>query len=279
MKLTINLLLLVVLSSTAGVAQNPYNLLYGEWTHVARPVGGLKKESIILKPDKKYAVFNNSIFGIPKEGMPPRKDSGLGKFRTDDGSLAYLTELGKWRCSLNHDSVFISFYKRNRDKNPNVARFNSNIARFYGKGDSISIYLKELTDRKLILCQYDAGTEPNCYMCPPEVEEEGGCYTYRKYKESDYKIVSKVLKGSGSLTDSLALSGSETEINLQYGFYSEADKLSLKDLQDTTIFSTNMRKTDSLRKEQITIRGVTRLKIDVKSSEPDSKWKLKFDIY
>jgi hypothetical protein len=77
-------------------------------------------------------------------------------------------------------------------------------------------------------------------------------------------------------TKEIFLSGYETELNLSYDFFKNADQLLIEDNNGKEIFSTEMTATRGVR--EIPLRGKTKLVLKVTSSQEESRWRIISEI-
>lgn len=254
MKKLLKLILFITLISNSACSQNSSNVMHGKWTLEMSNDGDWYPDIIIFKSDNKYLVYNDMDF----VGMP--NITTEYDIITDIQTATALTETGNWIYNSSANQIILS--ERNFIKEKSL--FND----YYGKGETLVFEVKNITDKKVILCS--KGNKCDTYIKNYNPRDASNITFYRELKEE--------YTGTNNQTQEILLSGYETELNLSYEFFKESDELIIEDRSGKVLFSTEMVTTDEVQTVEIDLRGVTQLIFKINCSKPESKWKYSVDI-
>lgn len=254
MNTILKIALFLLLVNHSAYSQDSSDKILGEWTLEMSDDGDWYPDVIIFRSDNKYLVFNDMDFiGMP--GTSTKFDIIM-----DNQTATALTETGKWTYDQTCNQIILT--------NRNFIKENSLFNDYYGKGKILSLEVKNITDKKVVLC-YDKNY-CDTYIKNYNSRGDSGMISYRE--------LTKEFTGTGSQSKEILLSGYETELKLSYDFYEKADHLIIEDKSGKELFSTEMTATNRRRAKEIPLRGITKLMFKLTSSFKSSKWKIKVEI-
>ena len=210
---------------------------------------------IIFRSDNTYLLYDE----LDYEALEPEKYKYNIFF--DDGILrTAFVESGNWSYNASNNQIILT--------NRNFIKENSEFSGSHSKEKALAFGLKKLTDKELVLCS---------------VEKENLCDTYIRnpnYTKNEnrvfYQEVTEAYSGTGNQTKEILLSGYETELKVNYEFNKQTDQLIIEDRSGKQLITATTAATNG--KEEITLRGVTKLTLKIKTNSPDAKWSFKVEI-
>jgi hypothetical protein len=175
-----------------------------------------------------------------------------------------MTEKGNW--DYNHSTKQLIL------KNRNILEKWTDFSDAYGRRDEIRFYLKNITEDSMEICFKKQGTQ----LC--DIYEKTWSYTSADGTKVSYRELSEEYTGTGNYEKEILLSGYETELKLIYDICNQDAQIIITDENENKIFFTDMTTTNGIVKKEISLKGITKLALKIKSSGADSKWKVKIEI-
>lgn len=254
----VNIFLIILAIAQSACSQISENKLLGSWVLSSNYES---PDIIIFRSDHKYFVYNANSVNAGSLGLT---DNLKGNDILINDAYTSLTEIGMWDYNQSSKKLIL--------KEREILDTNSDFSRAYSVSSQLEFYVKRITEYEIEIC-YEKHNEKLC-----DKYDKNWSYTSDKKIKISYQEIIKEFSGTSNDKEEVYLSGYETELQLRYIFFKEADKLIIESEKGKELFSTEMESTNGERTKLINLNGVTKLVFKIESSQPSSKWKFRIDL-